>query len=254
LDTIVVPLPLVLAALRAFFRALALLYVLPWADHGAVPHQVRVLLAVLLGPVLWLPSSATAPALPDAPEDLVLLLAGDLLLAAGVGMTVRLVLAGAAAAAAIVGLQVGLTMSAVLDPLSGSRRDPVGRIYEWLTLVLLLSTGLHRHVLVAFSELWSMDARPSLSGLAHLAATADVVFTLGLRLAAPLLAALLMADLVIGLSGRLLPQVQVLAITYPLKLLVGLGVTALALPLTLRLIATQLLRVPASWPAIVAAP
>ncbi|MEM7247706.1 MAG: flagellar biosynthetic protein FliR [Acidobacteriota bacterium] len=251
MTTVTVDLMELLPLLRAGLRAITLLAFLPWPSGRAIPIPVRALLGLMLGPLMWLPHSG-AP-LPElaTPEDFLVALLGDLMVGGGAGLSVRIVLAAVQAASGLHGLQMGLSLSAVADPETGNQEVVLGRLQYWMTLALGIALGWHRHVFLALSEIFRLDARPRLEGFAWLVTLGEQVFSLGIRLAAPVMVCLLVTDLVVAITGRLVPQVKSLMLIHPIKILVGLIVFVASLPVLVPVVLHELHVLPESWVLLV---
>jgi len=96
--------------------------------------------------------------------------------------------------------------------------------------LLFFATGLDHQVLQAFAQ--SLRVHPpgqvalSASMLNQVVQTGSVIFSTGLRLVLPLLAMLLIVDISLALLGRLNSQLQLIALAFPIKMMVTLGLLA----------------------------
>ena len=128
---------------------------------------------------------------------------------------------------------MGLSYGAMLDPQSGVRNSTLAIIYANLTLVLCLLLGVHHELIRAL--MGSYRALPI--GLGAIGATVPdgvaqvlgFVFTGAFRLAAPVIAVLVVVELMMGLMSRAAPQINLLVVGAPLRLPVGLTVVAVSL-------------------------
>jgi flagellar biosynthetic protein FliR len=202
---------------------------------GAVPAPVRVGLA-LLAALAALPGVAPpAGGLPGDALGLVALGAHEVLIGLVVGALARLVYAVGELAGSLCDVQLGLTVSAVIDPLHGV---PASILSSWLHLLTALAFlgggGLellaqvlaesYRHLPVGSPVLLEGGIRTLVEALGWAFATA-------VALAAPVLAAGLLINVVLGLVSRAVPQLNVLQGALPAQVLGGLAVLLLAAPL-----------------------
>jgi flagellar biosynthetic protein FliR len=149
------------------------------------------------------------------------------------GLAVRVIVAIAEGAGQLTGYQVGLSYGAMLDPQSGVRNSTLAVLYTNLTLVLCLVIGVHHEVFRAL--LASYGALPI--GIGSVDATVGaivarllgMVFSGALRLAAPVIAVLIIVEVMMGLMSRAAPSLNLLVIGAPLRLPVGLLVVAASL-------------------------
>lgn len=219
----------------------ALVMATPLFGTPFAPAPVRLGLTMMLGmaaaPVVAVPASATA----DALSWVVM---REMAIGMALGFAVRLLVAVAEGAGHLAGYSIGLSYGAMLDPQSGVRNSTLAILYANLTLVLCLLIGVHHELIRAL--LASYRALPIGVGAVGaslpeaVAGVLGFVFTGALRLAAPVIAVLMVVELMMGLMSRAAPQINLLIVGAPLRLPVGLVVVAASLaalpPLITRLL------------------
>lgn len=184
---------------------------------------VTVLLALVSAPVVAVPASAASGAL-------VWIIARETVIGMALGLSVRVIVAMAEGAGHLAGAQVGLSYGAMLDPQSGVRNSTLAVLYANLTLILCLLAGVHHDVIRAW--LASYAALPvgigavnaSLGGV--VASALGFIFASAFRLAAPIIAVLLIVEVMMGLMSRAAPSLNLLVVGAPLRLPIGLLVVA----------------------------
>jgi flagellar biosynthetic protein FliR len=223
---------LLVAFLLATVRASAWLLVTPPFSTRGVPAQVRVGLAAAL----------SLPVAPRLAEHPVSLQAGPLVAAAvlqvavglALGFVALLLFSAVQAAGELIDLFGGFSASQALDPLSGVSASVFGRLYELLTAVLLFA--IDGHLLLLRGFLTSFDA-VGLQGAAlgdlseFLTRGLGQFFLAALEIAGPLVGALFLADVALGLLARAAPQLNLLSLGFPLKIMMTLLLGGFALPL-----------------------
>jgi len=220
-----------------FLRALALFTALPVLGTRAVPTRVRIALAafIALAAQPMLPLSAEVARIPlDSPLALLLVLQ-QLVIGLSLGFAVRLVFAAVEFAGEVVGLQMGLNFAGFFDPLSASTATATSRFFG--TLVAWLFIVSNGHLLVIGALVQSFDAFPV--GPEPFAFLREMqphrwgaeIFSTGLWIALPLVTMLLFVNLVLGFISRVAPQINIVAIGFPVTLGVGLLGLMLTLPL-----------------------
>lgn len=194
------------------------------------PAPVRLgltlVLALVAAPVVGVPADAVDQAL-------TWVVAREMGIGLALGLAVRVIVAVAEGAGQLTGYQVGLSYGAMLDPQSGVRNSTLAVLYTNLTLVLCLLVGVHHEVIRAL--LASYGALPI--GIGSVDSTVGVVvarllgmvFAGALRLAAPVIAVLIIVEVMMGLMSRAAPSLNLLVIGAPLRLPVGLLVVAASL-------------------------
>jgi type III secretory pathway component EscT len=200
------------------------------------------LLAVLCLPAVSAPGGLTAAVVGGAglgPVGWALVLARELLVGATVGFCVAAMFQAAEAAGRLADIARGANLAEVLSPLSDERSSPTGDLYLLLSLVVFFELGGLRALAGALGR--SYEAVPVIVGsggsaLGAVRPVAELIVACvgkllesAVGLAAPVLVALWMADVVLGVVGRAVPQLPIGLAALPAKALLGLGVVDTAL-------------------------
>jgi flagellar biosynthetic protein FliR len=207
----------------------ALMMVGPGLGGQQVPPQVRVALTVLLG--LVLAPSVTIPSGPAV--GLVAVVIREVAIGLALGLAARAVIAGAELAGHICSQQIGFSYAATVDPEGGARNTALASLYGLLATFTWLAIGGHHLLIRALDASYTglpiggggIDA----SILASVREVLAVVFVTGIRLAAPLVAVLMLVEVAVGLISRAAPALNFFVIGYPVRLVVGLFVVAIAI-------------------------
>ncbi|BDU76565.1 flagellar biosynthetic protein FliR [Mesoterricola sediminis] len=220
----------ILAFMLVLVRLTGLMATLPGFGQGRLPLQVRVTLVVLLALVL-------APVVPRPPADVdgMWSLTGVMVteLAAGLimGLSVAWIVDMAAFAGQLMDTQMGFSFVQFMDPVTARPASISGSLLTQLTLVLLLVAGLHHQMIRAFVESYrilpvglAVPVDPQL-----VIARMGMILVRGFQLAFPVLFALFIIDFVAGISGKFMPQLQLITLTFPLKIAVGLAILGVLL-------------------------
>ena len=164
------------------------------------------------------------------------MLARELVVGLGLGLVVSFAFRAAETAGRLVDVLRGASLAEVLVPTSDERASPVGALYLLLATLLFLELGGVPRLLEAL--LASYDAVPLAGGLAPgtLRAAASVVVVasarvleVALALAAPVVVALWLTDLALGMLARVAPQVPVYFVGLPAKGLLAVGVVLIGI-------------------------
>lgn len=221
------------AFLFASIRCVAWLSITP-PFQGAVPVRVRVGLGFSLGLVL-------APRLADNADlpvgDTLGLVTGAFYQAAvgmALGLLVYVIFQAVVTAGGLIDAFGALTSAQLFDPLSAASVGPMSRFYQLLgTVTLFVING---HLLLVAGLVRSFDAAPvdglRLDRVGTLLTKGVLQFLLAaIQIAAPVLAALFIAEVLLALATRAAPKMNIMIVGFGVKSLVLMMVTGLALPL-----------------------
>jgi len=217
-------------------RMLGLFLVAPVFGHAAVPVRLRYFLALVAALAVTAVGERFAEpvALPGSALAAGLAIAGELALGALIGYTVRLIFVGVELGAMHAATQMGLTMAELFSPQgAGEQGGVVRRLFVLTAIVVFLAIGGHRQVLAGlvgtFDRVPLMSFLPGPAALDMVAGLLTATFALALKVAAPVLIAMLLTTVALGLLQRTVPQCNVLSTGLPMRALLGLAVLALAL-------------------------
>lgn len=196
---------------------------LPVKDAG--PGTARIVFALASALALF-------PRWPAIPEQNVTLgvmtewLVIEASLGIAIGLMVSFITESLTLGAQILGLQAGYGYASVVDPTTNADSDVLPVLAQLTAGLLFFTTGLHRYVIAVFAQ--SLDAYPPgqfvlkkqlVGAVVQLASN---IFSVGLRLALPVIALLLTTELAMALLGRISSQLHLGMQAFPVKMLLTL--------------------------------
>ncbi|KVQ17353.1 flagellar biosynthetic protein FliR [Burkholderia ubonensis] len=221
------------AFLWPFVRMLALIAVAPVTGHASVPGRVKIGVAAFMALVVA-PTLEAMPAVTVFSAQGIWIVVTQFLIGVAMGFTMQIVFAAAQAAGDAIGLSMGLGFATFFDPHASGATPVMGRFLNAVAILAFLAFDGHLQVLAALAA--SFQALPVSAELLHapgwrtLAAFGATVFQMGLLLALPVVAALLIANLALGILNRAAPQVGIFQVGFPVTMLVGLLLVQLMVP------------------------
>ena len=225
-------------ALLVTFRIGGLMIYGPVFGSSVIPARVRIFLSFLVGAgVYWLVSDGGTAA-SGLRLDLWLLaplIAMELLIGLIVGYLASLPLIGLQTGGLIMGQQMGLGFAQLYNPAMDDEADIVGQMLFFMALAGFLILGGHEWMLLAV--LHSFEHVPL--GLGGTVVSFDLVglvtgvllasLELAVRVAAPVLAMVFLETVAMGFLAKTVPQLNILSLGFPLRILVGIGTVAVGL-------------------------
>lgn len=226
-----------LAFVVVLTRMSGLMLAAPVFGSREAPAQVRALLAFALSLVVLPTQWSALVSTPGNLVDLALLVAGELLIGFTLGLGVMTMFAGVQIGGQIISQTGGVSAADIFNPGFDTSVPVISQFYYMFALAVFLLIGGHQQVLGALLE--TFRTLPPGSATVTDSVVTSVVqlitqsFALGVRTAAPATTALLLATLVLGLVGRTLPQLNLMALGFGLNavvmlILLAIGMSALA--------------------------
>ncbi|HJV79596.1 flagellar biosynthetic protein FliR [Noviherbaspirillum sp.] len=214
-------------------RILGLIATAPLFGNMSVPVRIKIGLGILLSLII----TPTISSLPDAdPISLagLLILTQQLIIGLAMGFAMRVVFATVEMAGEVAGLTMGFGFATFFDPQTRGRSSAISQFLALLMLMLFLATNTHLMLLSALAEsfvtLPISTAPIGVRGMKQIADWGQLIFSAGLQLSLPIVAALLVTNIALGILTRAAPQLNLFGIGFPITLGVGFIIIALALP------------------------
>jgi flagellar biosynthetic protein FliR len=214
-------------------RILALLAAAPVLGNMAAPTRLKIGLGVMLALIIAPTLGALPKVEPASPEGL-FVLGQQILIGLAMGLAMRIVFSAVEMAGEIAGLQMGLGFATFFSAQSDGSTLVMGKFLGLLATLIFLSLDGHLLMISVLAEsfhVFPISAEPfSAGGWKILADWGSFIFLAGLQLALPVVAALLITNLALGILTRASPQLNVFAVGFPITLMVGMVALMLSLP------------------------
>lgn len=217
-------------------RVAGLMAALPLFGGNRLPAQVRIVTVLMLTltcfPILQLRAPA---AMPTDGFGLGLLLLSEVMIGLTLAFVTQAVFAAVEFCGQIVGMQMGFTIASVIDPTMGTQTQLMSALQTLLATMLFLSLNIHHVFIKAIIDSFALLPIGGwhLSGelISFFIQKTTDVFVMGIRLAAPVMVALLLSSVALGIMARAFPQMNVFMLSLPLN--IGLGLLILGATLTI---------------------
>ena len=214
-------------------RILGLIAASPLFGNSSVPATVKVSLGVLLALII----APTVPALPATdPMSLagLLILAQEMLIGLAMGFTVRVIFAAVEMAGEISSLTMGLGFATFFDPTTQGRSSAISQFLSLVATMAFLAVNAHLVLLSALVESFSTLPVSGLpvygGGFKQMADWGARIFSTGVQLSLPIVAALLLTNIALGILTRAAPSLNLFGIGFPITLAIGFVVISVSLP------------------------
>lgn len=210
-------------------------------SHLPVPFKIglAVMLAVSLYPLL---RKGGIPEREIESLSLLLSIVGEVTIGVLIGLAARLLFVGVGLAGELSGVQMGLGIANVVDPQFPHQASVVAEFMELITFLTFLALQGHHAFLEAIWVSFESIPPGALSGAATAGAASVLVALFGkslilaLKLSSPIMVAVLLTNIAIGLLARVVPQLNFFAFGLSITLVVGLLALLVSLPFLTHLI------------------
>lgn len=214
----------------ALTRILAVIVHVPMLGGQNIPTQVRLGLGLVLTVVLipWQPLPPEAAAVGSLAFGLAI--GKEILIGTLIGFAADLTFGAIQIAGATMGMGSGFESSRIFNPALGEASSAFDQIFVMTATMIFLLIDGHHLVLIALQktfEVLPINSPLPFTGLETVMVTTATFIAAGIHLALPVMTALILTDLTLGLLARVAPQVQVYFLGLPVKVAVALLVLSL---------------------------
>jgi flagellar biosynthetic protein FliR len=220
-----------MAFVLVLVRVSCIMVFLPFLGGGTVPRVIKVAAALAVSMALFPAAAVHLPLNSWQPVEYVLFIAAEALFGALIGLSAAFIFSGMRVAGEVLGSQMGMGLAEAADPMSNEETSPLGTFCEVVGVLVFFAVNGHHMMLEAIGQSfanWPLGAflSPGFFQTVTVDAAAGGLL-LAVQLAAPLLVLMLLVSLIMALMARLVAEVNVLIISFPLR--IGAGLVGLTL-------------------------
>lgn len=151
-------------------------------------------------------------------------------------------------AGSLLDVHIGLSMVNTVDPNSKANTTITGNLLHYVALIIFFIVDGHHMLIKSLME--SFIILPMGNGLLHAETMSTLIeiianyFVIGLKIAIPIVLIMIMTDVAMGLVSRAVPQINVMILGMPVKMLVGILAICVALPIIIKLFISSISYLP----------
>jgi flagellar biosynthetic protein FliR len=214
-------------------RSAGIFTLTPIFGANQVPMYARLVIALALAlvflPIVAPPNDFAMEALPVA-----LMVAREACVGLVIGFVCTMVFTAIEIAGQLIDVHAGFSFATMLDPVNGANSAVAARFHRLVAGLLFFATNAHHVMIRGLADSFRVAPVGQLTLNASVAGGAvdlfAALFVVAIRIAVPVVAAVFLADVALAITARVVPQMNVLFVGFPLKLGVGLVGMIVALP------------------------
>lgn len=210
--------------LLIFVRMLSFLVVMPLFSYRTIPVMYKIGLSFFLALTVFHSIDASLTVVDDL---YLILLFKEALVGVLIGFIAYMVLSAVQIAGGFIDFQMGFAIANVVDPQTGAQSPIIGQYFYIFALLFLLAVNGHHLIIdgMFFSyQLIPLDTFISLgddSVVKFIIQTFNQMVIIAFQIAIPIVGALFLVDIALGIIARTVPQVNVFVVGLPLKIFVS---------------------------------
>jgi flagellar biosynthetic protein FliR len=233
----------------SFFLVLArigpLFVVAPLFSSKMIPMRARgvaaVALAVGMSPIALKDSTVPTDALSIAG-----LIGKEALVGFAFAFAISVLFAAVSIAGSFIDTLIGFSYGGLVDPVNGNQSSVLSQLYTLVGVMIFIAIGGDTWMIEGLAKTYDLVGLTEMPALGALVGGAQhtfaTIFVSAVEIAAPVLIALIITDAGFGVVSRVMPQLNVFAVGFPAKILVGFLIVAASLPFVAGWIGNELHR------------
>jgi flagellar biosynthetic protein FliR len=207
-------------------RTGVILFMMPFFSSRVIPVPVKAGLALVITLVLFPAERGNVEAVPGTLWEMAGMVAGELFVGMILGILVHVFFEGIHMMGQLAGVETGFSIANVIDPQSGSQTSVLANMAYLISLVLFLILNGHHIIINAIRESFAIIQPGTVSlnrqVFEEMLKRSGDIFIIAVKIGAPVIAAILFIQVAFGLITRLIPQMNIMIVAFPLQIGVGL--------------------------------
>lgn len=214
-----------LSFVLTFLRISIILFMLPIYATEGLPNQWKAAFCLIITMAVFPAVSLAPETMPSHPFAIALLVLGEVILGLILSLAIQIFFSGIQAGGELIAMQMGFSMMQFADPTTNTQVGIISHMLFIVTALVFLLFDGHIYLLRAFVETFNYIPAGGLlitqTIFDQIFLLSNMLFSLALKIIAPVLAAIFLTELGLALMGRMAPQMHIMELGFPLKILVG---------------------------------
>lgn len=229
-----IPLAQLIAFSLILLRVSAVLFTAPLFSSENVPTILKIGMSVAFSIVIAQAMPFEKFRMPSSFAGYLPGVFSELALGLTIGYAARLIFAAVQLSGELMGFQMGFGMASIIDPTTNIRVPALSHFQNVLAFLIFLSINAHywfiKALAASFKAVPIFGFNPNGQLLEVLVRLSGEMFVIALKIAAPVIAALVLTTVALGLLAKTVPQLNLFIISIPINIVIGVAVLGFSLP------------------------
>ena len=220
------------------FRTASVLFFSPVFNQTGLPLLIKIGLALVIALVIFPTVSDSQQMLPDGLLPFILLVFKEIAIGFVIGYGATLTFGAFVVAGDLISSEMGLQMAEMVDPLLGGNINPIAQLFQMLGLILFLALDGHHWIInalvLSYKTVPITEFFESGMTMGKIMQLFHGLFVSAIKIAAPIMIILFLVVIVAGLIGKAIPEINIMMLVFPMKIMVGFIVLGITFPFIVR--------------------
>jgi len=221
----------VFGLLLPLVRVLGLVSTAPILNHSAIPKRIKLLIGGVIALII-MPTIPPVPTIDIFSFNGVLIIAKEVLIGLAMGFSMRLLFSAVELAGHLIAMTMGIGFATFFDPQTHGQSNAISQYLVVIVSLIFLTLDGHLLMISAMSQSFHSMPIANTEAIDFMAIVkmGQIIFQTGLILSMPLVTALLITNMALGILTKTAPQLNIFGIGFPITIFVGLLLMILTMP------------------------
>jgi flagellar biosynthetic protein FliR len=211
--------------LAILLRMSIVLFMTPVFSSAQIPQTIKAIIALTLAAVLYFLLRKTVPPIPFELASAVRIVLGEIVFGVVVSLSFLIILAAFTFAGELISFQMGFGIAQAVDPQSGAKVPVFSSLFQLIAVLLFLDLNGHHLVLKTLVESFATvpvgEFTLTSNTFSKVILLSGQLFVIGIKMAAPVMVALFLTHVGMGLMSKFAPEINILIVSFPLTIILG---------------------------------
>jgi flagellar biosynthetic protein FliR len=218
-----------------FLRMIAFVVSSVVFGSGNISVPIKILLAVVFSMVVMPAVHISGAAAAQLTEDLVLLSAREVAVGLSLGFLTRLFFFAVGMTGELISVSIGLGQAQIFNPMLGQNSNTVEQFYNTIATLIFFAVNGHHMLVTGIAQSYELiplaQLKFAVGPFAEMAGFVQDMMVMAIKMCAPIIGAILITNIAMGVLGRAVPQINVLVTSMPVTLMLGFVLMFICIPL-----------------------
>ncbi len=227
-----------------FTRISGMIFSMPLISTYPIPQQIKIWLGALVAFILFpMVVANSAMTVPHSMPELILYMFREFAIGYFIGFCANFIFTAVQIGGEFISIQIGVSMSQVLDPTTGENTQVLSQLYSYVTAMVFVMLNAHQWLFAAIYK--SFQAFPLSTewiftgGLtSHILHMSASMFSIGISMTLPIFCVMFVSEVLMGFMSKMMPQMNIFMVAIPLKIYVGIILLLMFMSPTMTYLAT----------------
>lgn len=235
--------------LLIMMRMNAMVMMAPFFSSDVIPFRIKAIISFLITLVIFPVVAAKGYHIPNDMGAYFLLVLQEVSIGLFLGFLVSVIFAAFQLSGQYLAVQVGFGINEVLDPIGQVSVPLEGQFKNLIGLLVLLAMNGHHFLIQGVYRSYELAPIMSVNKvflgglLKYMLYTFTGMFVVALKIALPVVAVVFLVEVSLGVLARVAPQMNILMLGFPFKIVVSFVVMVVVTPLIVKIMWVSLERV-----------